>query len=315
MYPSSRRTQTDLYSSEQVKRVLLGAGINIANEVDSDYIIYCPYHNNHRTPAAEVSKTYGTFFCFSCQTTKTLIEFVMFTSNRSFFEATRYIKSKETDKDIERDINKALVAKPQWTEFDSTLISKLNYQALNADRSTQYYQSRNITLDSMKKFQLGYSEKQDMVSIPVHNDEGLCIGFVARSIEGKEFKNTPGLPKSKILFNLNRVKSETKVYVLESSFDVIRLDQLGMPAVATLGANVSTEQINLLKKYFNDIIIITDNDDAGNTMYEKIQSKLSSRVSRIKLSDKYKDIGDMSDEDILKIQYSFENDISAILGV
>jgi hypothetical protein len=28
-----------------------------------------------------------------------------------------------------------------------------------------------------------------------------AVGFVGRSIEGKDFKNTPGLPKTKILFN------------------------------------------------------------------------------------------------------------------
>ncbi len=58
-----------------------------------------------------------------------------------------------------------------------------------------------------------------MVTIPVQSPDGITIGFVARTIEGKEFKNTPGLPKSKILFNLHRVKQSKRVYVVESSFD------------------------------------------------------------------------------------------------
>jgi DNA primase len=160
---------------------------------------------------------------------------------------------------------------------------------------------------------LGYSEKQDMVTIPVHSPDGMMIGFVGRSIDGKEFKNTPGMPKSKTLFNLNRVKAANKVYVVESSFDVIRLDQVGFPAVATLGATISSQQVELLKKYFNDIIVIADNDEAGNNMKDRLMEKLGSRVGVIKLEKQYKDIGDMDDESIKKLEFRFDNSIIAML--
>jgi DNA primase len=140
------------------------------------------------------------------------------------------------------------------------------------------------------------------------------IGFVGRSIEGKEFKNTPGLPKSKTLFNLHRVKSSDKVYVVESSFDAIRLDQCGFPAVATLGSNVSNIQIELLQKYFNDIIVIADNDEAGGNMKTKIVEKLGSRVSVIKLNKEYKDIGDMDDKSIQELSFQFDKSIQSMLN-
>ena len=166
----------------------------------------------------------------------------------------------------------------------------------------------------MKKFDLGYSESQDMVTIPVHSPDGMLVGFVGRSVEGKEFKNTPGLPKGKTLFNLSRVKTSRKVYVVESSFDAIRLDQCGMPAVATLGSNVSNIQTELLKKYFNDIIVIADNDDAGNSMSKRLQEKLGAKVSVIHLETKYKDIGDMDDQDIKALSFDFADSISSILN-
>jgi len=148
----------------------------------------------------------------------------------------------------------------------------------------------------------------------VHSPDGMPVGFVGRSIEGKEFKNTPGLPKAKTLFNLNRVKTADKVYVVESSFDAIRLDQVGLPAVATLGSNVSNLQIELLQKYFNNIIVIADNDEAGGNMKDKIIEKLGSRVSVIQLNKQYKDIGDMSDEDIKQLEVSFDKDIISMLN-
>jgi DNA primase len=303
----------DIYTTQQIHRVLTGAGIDIEAEYGTDYIIFCPYHNNNRTPAGEVSKESGLFFCFGCQTTKNLIELIMHMTGRSYFESIRYIKSKETDVNLEDVVNKALYAAPDFVQYDELLIRRLNKQALDSPRSVSYFEGRRITKDSMAKFDLGYSEKQDSVIVPMHSPDGICIGFVARTIEGKEFKNTPGLPKSKILFNLHRIKSSSFVYVVESSFDAIRLDQVGFPAVATLGANVSSSQMKLLEKYFTNIVLVADNDEAGSIMADRLTEKLGSLITIIKLDKQYKDIGDMNDDAIRKLEYSFDNSIIAML--
>ena len=303
----------DIYTEEQIKRVLNGAGIDIEAEFGLDYIIYCPYHSNTRTPAGEVSKESGLFFCFGCQTTKNLTELIMHTTGRTYFETARYIKSKEKESDISAVVNKALYTKPEFVQYDELLIKRLNVQALESPRAMRYFEGRKITKDSVSRFSLGYSEKQDSVTIPIHSPDGMTIGFVARTVEGKEFKNTPGLPKSKVLFNLHRIKSSDTVYVVESSFDAIRLDQVGFPAVATLGANVSVSQIELLKKYFNNIVLIADNDEAGQIMSEKLVERLGSQITIINIDKKYKDIGDMDDESIRQLEYKFDNSIIAML--
>ena len=304
---------SSLYSEEQIRRVLNGAGVEIEAEFGNDFIVYCPYHNNSRTPAGEVAKDSGLFFCFGCQTTKNLEEFIMFTTGRSYFETARYIKSKETETNIEAAVNKAMYAAPDFVQYDEVLIKRLNNQALESPRAMRYYAGRSITEDSIKKFSLGYSEKQDMITIPVHSPDGMTIGFVGRSVEGKEFKNTPGLPKSKVLFNLHRVKTSSVIYVVESSFDAIRLDQVGFPAVATLGANVSASQMKLLEKYFNNVVLVADNDEAGAIMKDKLIEKLGSLVSVINIDKKYKDIGDMDDDAIRSIEFQFDKSISSML--
>ena len=305
---------SNIYSEEQVRRVLNGSGVEIEAEFGNDFIVYCPYHNNSRTPAGEVAKDSGLFFCFGCQTTKNLEEFIMFTTGRSYFETVRYIKSKETETNIENIVNKAMYAPPDFVQYDEVLIKRLNNQALESPRAMRYYSGRSITEDSVKKFWLGYSEKQDMVTIPVHSPDGLTIGFVGRSVEGKEFKNTPGLPKSKVLFNLHRVKTSSIIYVVESSFDAIRLDQVGFPAIATLGANVSASQIKLLEKYFNNVVLVADNDEAGAIMKDKLIEKLGSLVSVVNIDKKYKDIGDMDDSAIRDIEFQFDKSISSMLN-
>lgn len=310
----NRRAQGDLYTAEQIKRVLTGAGIEVESNLDLNYIIFCPFHNNSRTPAGEVHKENGLFFCFSCQKTAPLIEVVMHSSGRSYFEAARFIKSKEGETNLEAEVQKQLYAKPEFIPFDEVVLKRLYNGLLVSDRAKNYFKYRKINTDSWSKFSLGYSIKQDMVTVPVHSPEGIPIGFVGRSVEGKEFKNTPGLPKAKTLFNLHRVKTSDNVYIVESSFDAIRLDQVGIPSVATLGANVSKAQVELLQKYFNNIIVVADNDEAGGNMKDRIIEKLGSRVSVIKLDKQYKDIGDMDDDSIAGLQFQFDKSIMSMLN-
>jgi DNA primase len=305
---------SNIYTQEQIKRVLVGAGVDIEAEFGNDYIIFCPYHNNNRTPAGEVAKDSGLFFCFGCQTTKNLEEFIMHMSGRTYFEAVRYIKSKETENDIEKLVNKTLVAPPEFVPYDELILKRLYNQLVASDKAKNYLRYRKIEMASWSKFSLGYSEKQDSVTVPMHSPDGMCLGFVARTIEGKDFKNTPGLPKGKILFNLHRVKSSGTVYVVESSFDAIRLDQIGFPAVATLGANVSNSQTRLLEKYFTNVVLIADNDEAGGIMKDKLIEKLGSLITVIRLDKNYKDIGDMEDAEIKKLEFQFDKSISSMLN-
>ena len=303
----------ELYTTQQIHRVITGAGIDIEAEYGTDYIIFCPYHNNNRTPAGEVSKESGLFFCFGCQTTRSLIELIMHMTNRTYFETVRFIKSKETETNIEAVVNKALHQMPDFVQYDELLIKRLCRQAIDSPRAMTYFEGRRLTKESVIKFDLGYSEKQDSVVIPMQSPDGMSIGFVARTIEGKEFKNTPGLPKSKILFNLHRVKASKIVYVVESSFDAIRLDQVGFPAVATLGANVSSSQIELLKRYFTGVVLVADNDEAGAIMSERLTEKMGNLVTVISPDKKYKDIGDMTDDEIRKLEFQFDNVIDSML--
>jgi DNA primase len=308
------RQQANLYTPEQIGQVITGSGIQIESEVDSDYIIFCPFHDNHRTPAGEISKERGTFFCFSCQVSKSLVEFVMFVTHKTYFESIRFIDSMATESDIVGAIDKALYKEPEWKAYDEVLVRRLHSQALESPRAMRYYEGRRLSENSVNKFLLGYSSNQDMVIVPMHNPDGsVLLGFVARSVEGKEFKNTPGLPKSRILFNLHRARKHDTVYVVESSFDAIRLDQNGIPAVATLGANVSRNQIELLTKYFNNAIVVGDNDDAGKGMQQKILDRLGSRATLINIPSRFKDIGDMTDDDIQKLNEKISDPLFALL--
>jgi len=313
MYRRTRQEQTDIYSPEQVRRVLAISGVKIENEVDSDYIIFCPYHANYRTPAGEVSKEHGTFFCFSCHESRNLTELLMHLTKKSFFEVGRVIDSAKVSTNIIDSVDKMLEEKQEYIPFDEVMIKRLNNQALESPRATSYFEGRRISRSSMEKFSLGFSENQDMVTIPVQNPDGsLYVGFIGRSVEGKDFRNTNGLPKSKVLFNLHRAKRHDSVYIVESSFDAIRLDQCGVPAIATLGVYISKFQLDLLTKYFNNVIVIQDNDDAGRTLTDKIVNRMKDRATVVGLPQRFKDIGDMTDADIQELTKRVQDPLLAM---
>jgi DNA primase len=236
----------------------------------------------------------------------------MFSSKRSFFEASRLIKSKSQDEDIESSLERILKPRFDFEEFDKELITRLHKDAMKSSRAAQYLMGRGISKESAEKYMLGYSESQDMVTIPISSPDGMWIGFVGRSIEGKIFKNTPGLPKSKTLFNLSRNKREDKIFVVESSFDAIRIEQAGGKAVATLGASISEIQKNLLKKYFRSIIIVSDNDEAGRNMAKKLSASADGVIVG-NLPDHVKDVSDLDDDQLSSFISQFNDELSYIL--
>ena len=129
----------------------------------------------------------------------------------------------------------------------------------------------------------------------------------------KDFKNIIGLLKSKTMFNLSSSKRYDKVFVVESSFDAIRLEQVGVHAIATLGATVSKHQKELLKRYFRSIILLSDNDEAGRGMREKLKVYLNSSLITADLPEDVKDVSDMDDQRLSEFVSKFDDELSYIL--
>jgi DNA primase len=317
MYTRNRQKQVSnvtYYSEEQVKQTLIAADIDIKFELENDLMIFCPFHNNSRSPAGEVSKETGIFWCFSCQESKELVEVIMHATKRSYFESMRLIDSKADKRNLIDQINSTLEKVTTFVQYDLDMIEKLHNNVFENQNAIDYFKLRGITKDSVERYKLGYSTSQDMVTIPVYSPDGICLGFVGRSIHGKRFKNSTNLPKSKTLFNLSKNKRVDKVFVVESSFDAIRIEQVGGHAVATLGATISKEQRRLLKQYFNQVIALGDNDEAGQNMSNKLLTDLGyDRCIIAKLPSSFKDVSDLDDERLKEFVDQFDNIVATML--
>jgi len=307
----SRETNTTSYTPNHVKAVIKSLGLDLVGETTNDFLCYCPFHSNRHTSSFSISREKGAYICFnpSCAETGTLIELVKKVMHKNEYEAVRFISAKQSEEleNFDEMLSSIMEEKPDFEEFSQETLDKLYLGLKESKEALQYLSQRGINEDSIHYFKLGYSQNMDMVITPVHSPDGIPIGLVGRSIQGKSFKNSNNLPKSKTLFNVHRAKKiGDQVIVVESNFDAIRIHQAGFPnVVAVLGGFLSTDQQNILNRYFNRIIIMTDADQAGKDLGYSIANKLRNK-DILWASYKYgkiyphdaKDAGDMTDEEI-----------------
>ena len=229
--------------------------------------------------------------------------------HKNDFEAMRYVYSKEAEtlENFDELLNDMLEDKPEFVEFPEEILKNLHSDLVASQEAQNYFKSRGIDMSAMAHFSLGYSPKQDMVTVPVHSPDGLPVGIVGRSISEKRFKNSTNLPRSKTMFNIHRAKKiGDNVIIVESSFDAIRVHQAGFPnVIATLGGHISTENLALINRYFNKVTLMTDADHAGRELANSIASRLKNKdllwasyeYGKIYPHDA-KDAGDMTEEEI-----------------
>jgi len=113
------------------------------------------------------------------------------------------------------------------------------------------------------------------IIFPIHNLEGQAIGFTGRIYNNEKnlskyynSKESIIFKKGDILFNYHRAKdairTSKKVIVVEGNMDAIRVYSNGIKnVVALMGTAITNEQIAILKKLRSEVVLMLDNDSAG----------------------------------------------------
>jgi len=168
-----------------------------------------------------------------------------------------------------------------------------------------------------------YSFFRNRITFPIYDTIGNIVAYSARILDPKDkpkYLNSwehSAFEKSKILYWLNIAKKHIKEHncliVVEWQMDVIALYRLGFQVgVATCGTALSDEHIKLLKRYTENIYFLFDNDEAwqaATLRALKIAYQHSLYPKIIRLSEKYKDIDDVANEDDAKTKFnSFLNE-------
>lgn len=169
-----------------------------------------------------------------------------------------------------------------------------------------------------------YDVFQNRIMFPIHDLEGNALGFTARcylSEINPKYLNTREtflFKKGNILFNYHRAKDAIRLskqlIIVEGNMDAIRLYTSGVKnVIALMGTSLTREQIIALKKLRCQIILMLDNDDAGenatfnvgNTLEEEEIPFMVVRLSGAKDPDEY-----ILKYGVEKIQEVIKNSIS-----
>ena len=116
-----------------------------------------------------------------------------------------------------------------------------------------------------------YDRFRNRLMFPIIDVRGNVVGFGGRVIGAGEPKylnsnETVIFNKRKNLFGLNFAKKtkENAIILVEGNIDVVTLHQFGFDnAVASLGTSLTEDQVTLLARYTEEVILTYDGDEAG----------------------------------------------------
>lgn len=235
-------------------------------EMGDEFAVFCPFHANTNTPALYINKATGLWHCFNgaCAARGSFNQLLV-RLGLPETEATYFGEDVSIEQIIGKlnDMEDNQVKEPTWQEALDKMT--INY-ATELDK-IQYLIDRGFHASVLQRFEIGYSAIQNRIVIPVRNVDYKLVGFIGRAIDENikpKYKYSEGLPRGGILYNLQNAKNYNEVFVTEGSLDAIKVAQAGFPnVVSTLGSTITTQQTELLNRYFDSIVILSDNDEPG----------------------------------------------------
>lgn len=123
-----------------------------------NYVGLCPFHHE-KTPSFSVSEEKQIYKCFGCGEAGNVITFVMKTKNMSFPEAVKLL-AERANIDLDYDGNKNGSRGNSFEKLYRLNVEAARYffSCLNRnERARNYLLNREITVNTMRKFGLGYS--------------------------------------------------------------------------------------------------------------------------------------------------------------
>lgn len=121
-----------------------------------------------------------------------------------------------------------------------------------------------------------YDLFRSRIIIPIKNEKNQVVAFSGRVYLDKDkdtakYINSPQtkiFTKSKVLYNLNNalqyIKQSKRVLLFEGYMDVVAAYRANLKeSVASMGTSLTKEQVELIKRYSNNVVICYDGDNAG----------------------------------------------------
>jgi len=184
-----------------------------------------------------------------------------------------------------------------------------------ANKFSRYLLTRNISLETGKRWGVGLDEQSNRVMIPIRDFKGKLFGAVGRAVSDKmqpKYLNYWQFKKSNHLLGAHLINTNKKIIVVEGSLDAMRADEAICRAglsdeyavVSILGSRISDKQCELIRACGLEVIIALDYDQAGydgtKLAYSKLSKMLITKVACIGDVGQ-KDFGECADQQIISV--------------
>jgi 5S rRNA maturation endonuclease (ribonuclease M5) len=179
-----------------------------------------------------------------------------------------------------------------------------------------YFLQRGFAADTLRRYDIGQARSgsqsvfrwlTNRAVVPLYDlgGSGRCVGYAARAISDWEkvrWRFCTGFPNGQRLFNYQAAREANReagqVILVEGVGDALRCVEAGFPqVVAALGNKLYDEQVERLAQMrLNDVVVVRDNDDAGEEFVRQVRDRLSAlscAVSVVQPPSQVKDIGAM----------------------
>lgn len=211
--------------------------------------------------------------------------------------------------------------KERKLEMDTIKTFKLGYSPDQPPFAMRDYmlKKNKMALEDLQKAGLIYQKGslvfdrfRGRVIFPLYDHRDNAIGFAGRIMPGAKkelakYVNTAETPvyhKSETFFGINVTKKDIRkaktAIITEGELDMISTWQVGIKnTVAIKGSALTKQQVNLLSRYADKIILALDADTAGNEAARKgiVMAQDANLEVEVAKLGKYKDPDDMAKED------------------
>src|SRR5919204_2541506 len=117
---------------------------------------------------------------------------------------------------------------------------------------------------------------QERLVVPIRDERGQPLAFTGRTVragEPRKYVNSPetaAYVKGGVLFALDiareGIEKAGHAVLMEGQFDVIVAHQFGVDnAIASSGTALTEDQVRLLKRFTEEVLLVFDSDNAGKT--------------------------------------------------